>query len=72
MLGQQSLLLVPPRHQPGVEVFQRREGDVGDFEAPPVHVDGGLRVPFEVGGAEGEDVLAVLAFAVGGGKGGMC
>lgn len=38
------------------------------MKAAPVHVDGGLRVAFEVGGAEGEDVLAVLTFSVVVGK----
>lgn len=33
------------------------------MEAPPVHVDGRLGVAGEVGGAQGEDVLAVLAWA---------
>ena len=68
MLFQQRLLLVPPLQQPGVEVVGSRERDVGDVEAAPVHVDGGLGVALEVGGAEGEDVLAVLSFSVAGGK----
>lgn len=51
--------------QPGVEVFEGGEGDVGDFEAAPVHVDG-RGVAVDVGGAEGVDVLAVLAVSVEG------
>ena len=46
--------------QPGVELFGGSEGDGGDCEAAPVHVDG-RGVAVYVGGAEGVDVLAVLA-----------
>ena len=42
------------------------ERDGGYVEAAPVHVDGRLGVPGEIGRAEREDVLAVLAFSVGG------
>ena len=43
-------------------MFGGREGDGGDCEAAPVHVDG-RGVAVYVGGAEGVDVLAVLAVA---------
>ena len=49
--------------------FGGGERDVGEAEAAPVHVDRGLGVAFKVGGAEGEDVLAVLSFSDGDGRG---
>ena len=69
MLREQDLLLVPALHQPRVKGFGGGERDVGEAEAAPVHVDRGLGVAFKVGGAEGEDVLAVLSFSDGDGRG---
>lgn len=56
------ILLQPLLLQPCVELFGSGEGNGGYAEAAPVHVDGrGMAV--YVGGAEGIDVLAVLAGA---------
>lgn len=58
---------LPAGAQPAVEGFRGGEGDGGDGEAAPEHVDGFGGAALEVGGAEGEDVLAVGAAAEEGG-----
>ena len=65
MVLENVIFLQPLLLQPGVEVLEGREGNGGEFEAAPVHVDG-RGVAVDVGGAEGVDVLAVLAVSVGG------
>ena len=51
--------------QPGVKFFEGCEGDVGNFEAAPVHVDG-RRVAIDVGGAQGVYILPVLSISAEG------
>lgn len=62
---QDVIFLKPLLLQPGVKFFKGCEGDVGNFEAAPVHVDG-RRVAVDVGGAEGVHILSVLSISAEG------
>lgn len=55
--------LLPAVTQPAVKGWRGSEGDRGHGEAAPEHIDGFGGAALEVGGAKGEDVLAVGAAA---------
>ncbi len=59
------IFLKPLFLQPGIKFFEGCEGDVGNFEAAPVHVNG-RGVTVNVGGAEGVYVLSVLSISAEG------
>ena len=59
----EEFFFLPAVTEPEVEFFVVEDRDRGGGEAAPVHVNGFRGAALEVGGAEGEDVLAVAAAA---------
>ena len=63
------VLFGPTSAKPFVEFFLVVKRDVRDGEASPVHVDRGGRAAPHVRRAEGEVLVRIAAFSVGGGRG---